>query len=106
MRPWLSRNRILEIVMSGNSSSSKPRTSPIERCDVFGSAIGTLEQDEAKLADLQLVAVAQEGAIDSLLVDVRAVERSFVAHDVSVVGSLDGDVAPRHRDVVEHDVGI
>ena len=32
MSPWLSRNRIFEIVMSGNSSRSCASTSPIERC--------------------------------------------------------------------------
>src|SRR5262245_58436786 len=92
--------------MSGNSSSSSPRTSPIDRCDGLASAIATLEQDEAELADLQLIAVAQHRPVDALLVDVRAVERSLVAHHVPLVGPLDGDMTARHRDVVEHDVGV
>src|SRR3954470_15294962 len=79
IRPWLSRKRILEIVTSGNSSSSSPSTSPIDRWAApRGSAIGPLEQHEAELADLQLVAVVQDGPFDALLVDVRPVQRAGV----------------------------
>ena len=48
----------------------------------------------------------KHSTIDAFLVDVRAVERPLVAHDVALRRPLDGDVAPRHGDVVEHDVGV
>ena len=53
------------------------------------------QQDEAELADLQLVAVVtvQQCPVDTLLVDVGAVERTLIANDVAVVGVLDGDVS-------------
>jgi hypothetical protein len=53
----------------GNSSSSSPSTSPMERygrsCMTTRSAVSAIEEDETELADLQLVALVQ----DDLVVD-------------------------------------
>src|SRR6187200_172608 len=106
MRPWLSRKRILEIVTSGNSSSNSPRTSPMDRWAAPGSAIGALEQHEAELPDLQLVAMVQHGPLDALLVDVGAVERPGIGDDVPLGGPLDRRVPAGHRDVVQHDLAV
>ena len=71
------------------------------------SAVCSLEEDEAELADLQLVALLQHDlVVDPLGVEIRAVERAGVAHDVAVVGSLDLGVATRHGDVVEADLTV
>ena len=50
--------------------------------------------------DLRLV------AFDEVAVEVGAVERTDVADQVPGGGALDLDVAARHRDVVQEDVGV
>src|SRR4029079_5730323 len=110
--PWLSRNRIFEIVTSGNSSSRSPSTSPIERWGMVRSTpitsdIGALEEHQAELADLQLVAVTEWlRLVDAILVHVGAVERPGVADHVATLRALDLRVAPRHGDVVQADLAV
>src|SRR5829696_9365093 len=97
MSPSASRNRILEMVMSGNSGRSWPRTSPMLRVDLAGApaalirsprdgrlvtaraGAGQVEQPE--LADLHLVSAGQRGDVDALAVDVRPVQAADVVHD-------------------------
>jgi len=66
----------------------------------------TFEEDKPELTDLEFVAVAQGHPVDTLLVDVGAVQRTCVGHDVTVWRSFDLGVATRHRDVVEADLGL
>ena len=117
MSPWLSRKRIFEIVTSGNSAWSWPRTSPIERCgplvrrtphvDLASGARGRAQHEgQHEPADLELVEVTERGDVDPLVVDVGAVERPGVAHLVAPVVAGDLGVAARDGDVVEEDVGV
>src|SRR5262245_23529946 len=93
--------------MSGNSSSSSPSTSPIDRNPVsVASGIGALEEHESELADLHLVAVAERGALDALLVDIGAVERTRVGDHVALGGALHLGMTARHGDVVERDLAV
>ena len=50
------------------------------------------EEDESELADLELVPMVEEQPIDSFLIDICAVQRTCVADDVTVWGTLDLDV--------------
>ncbi len=77
----------MEIVTSGNSSSNSANTSPMERWPPAGGAVTSgveestivsFEEDESELADLELVTMAQDHAIDAFLVDVGAVQRSRI----------------------------
>jgi hypothetical protein len=47
--------------------------------------------------------MAEKQAIDSLLVDIRAIQRPSVTDNVPLGGALDLDVTPRDRDVVKAD---
>ena len=85
-----SRNRIFEIVTSGNSSWSSESTSPIDRWDVqwVRGSRGDLPSrsgNQLELADLQLVAVLERRSLDPLAVEVRAVERAGVADEVALL---------------------
>src|SRR5688500_13797525 len=98
------------MVTSGNSSRSRPRTSPIDR---YGrsftpevTSAAELEEDEPELADLQFVAVAERGLVDALLVDVGPVQRTRVTQHVPGRGALDLGMAAGHGDVVEHDLAV
>src|SRR6266508_1497032 len=114
MSPWLSRNRIFEIVMSGNSSRRMLRTSPIERCDwrcgsasrsrVLLDAADDECQDEP--SDLELVEMPERSGLDTFVVHVRAVQRARVAHLVALAVVADHGVAARDGDVVEEDVRV
>src|SRR3954452_8574694 len=95
------------MVMSGNSSSSRPSTSPIDRKPVsVASGIGALEEHESELADLHLVTVAEGGALDALLVDIGAVEGARVGDHVALCRALHLGMAARHGDVVERDLTV
>src|SRR5438105_1275559 len=104
MSPWLSRNRIFEIVMSGNSLLRSARTSPIERWERSGKWL-TLrraagEEDEPELADLDFIAVGECGLVDAAAVEVGPVQGSDVGDEVALARPAELGVAPRHRDVV------
>jgi hypothetical protein len=68
------------------------------------SGIVPFEEDESELTDLELVSMAEKQAIDSLLVDIRAIQRPSVTDNVPLGGALDLDVTPRDRDVVKADL--
>ena len=75
------------MVTSGNSSSRSAKHFADGQIRAVGhrSPVGLLEEDEAELADLQLVALVQDdGLVDALLVDVGAVQRAGVADQVAV----------------------
>ena len=63
-------------------------------------------EDEAELADLDLVAGLQRGLVDALAVDVGAVERADVADDEAVALAAEVGVLARDGDVVEEDVAV
>src|SRR5882757_3852803 len=97
MSPWLSRKRIFEMVMSGNSSLSAASTSPIERWspDVVTSVmpvssrracscgLAADEEEEHEPADLEVGEVVERRPVDPVVVDVGAVERIGVGDFVS-----------------------
>src|SRR4051812_7112617 len=94
------------MVMSGNSSCRRFRTSPMDRCE-RSVATGTTEQEhQLELADLQLVAVDKGGLVDALPIEVGAVERTDVPDLEPVGAGQDLDVAARDGDVVEEDVAL
>src|SRR5207244_2644571 len=64
------------------------------------------EEQQLELADLQLVAVGDGALLDPLPVQVGAVQRTDVAHDVAGGHALQLGMAARHRDVVEEDVAV
>src|SRR4051794_9544925 len=97
--------------MSGKSSCSRLRTSPMDRWErslTAASGSGrTEEEHQLELPDLQLVAVGEDDlAVDALAVDVGAVERAGVGCRVGLAVAPDLDVTSRHRDVVEEDVAV
>src|SRR5689334_12081670 len=93
--------------MSGNSSRSSLRTSPIEWCGVRMSVPVTLHEREAIATDLHLVAVAECTRLDALAVHVRAVQRALVV-DEELVSRVapHAHVSTRHGDVVEEDLRV
>src|SRR5262249_50677905 len=96
--------------MSGNSSRSWFRTSPIDECAFFATTtslprpairgfdasarsvlpLATNEEGQPVPPDLQLVAVLQTRFVDPLLVDVRAVQRARIAQHVTVGVAFNG----------------
>ena len=96
--------------MSSNSGRSWSSTSPIETWEPpVTSAIARLRAEhEAQTVptDLHFVAVMQERLVGALAVHVRAVQRTDVAQHVSRGRAIEHDVAPRHGDVVEEDLGV
>src|SRR5664279_5349389 len=75
--PWLSRNRIFEIVTSGKSSRRRVRTSPMARCPgVSVDDTGAPDHHyETEFPHLNLIAFREFGLIDPLTVHIRSVER-------------------------------
>src|SRR5581483_12375440 len=69
-------------------------------------AEATGEEDQLEPADLHLVAVREGTLVDTLAVDVGAVERSDVTHRVRVAGPHELRVATADGDVVEKDVAV
>src|SRR6478735_1328764 len=110
MRPWLSRKRIFEIVMSGKSPRSVARTSPIDWWSplMLSPARSRRAHVEGQMepSDLDLVAVVERADVDPLAIDVRAVQRPGVAHDEAVAVADDLAVPARDRDVVEEHRGV
>src|SRR3954470_24121466 len=64
------------------------------------------EEDEPELADLDLVAVGEDGRVDRLPVDVGPVEAADVDHDELARVAPELRVPPGDRDVVEEDVAV
>src|SRR5665648_1206171 len=113
MSPSASRNRILEMLMSGKSGSSAASTAPIAngRGAAVGLTLGGLLgstgiEHQSELADLDLVASLQSGLIDPLPVDVGAVQGADVAHQEGTTLAVEGRMLARHRDVVKEDVTL
>ena len=59
-----------------------------------------------RIAALDLIAVVEDHGVDALPVDQRAVARAEIAHAIAAVLGVDREVAPRHRDVGEHEILI
>src|SRR5689334_17467117 len=94
------------------ASSESPREAaesgepmdPVDSGTMPGSvAFVAGEEDEAVLADLDLVAVGQLHGVDPVAVDVGAVQRADVGHGEGVAGAVELRVLARDRDVVEED---
>src|SRR5437588_241744 len=99
------------MVMSGNSSFSKDSTSPIDR--YVRSAKPTplpfrrsRQIDELELTDLDLVPACELGLFDALPVQVRAVERAHVPHEIAPLPAGELGVTTGHGDVIEEDVAL
>ncbi len=48
----------------------------------------------------------EQRRLDPLLIDVGAVERTGVEDLVSALAAQDLRMSPRHRDVIQHDLGV
>src|SRR5215213_8175698 len=101
--------------MSGKSplraASTCPmlRETPVERGSVVISSRSVPRapvEDQAELADLDLVTVLQPTLVHQLTVDVGAVQAAGVANDDPLRRPLEGGVPPGDGDVVEEDVGV
>src|SRR6188472_931078 len=107
--------------IDGKSSCSSSRTSPMfirspltAEAAVRGDSVGmrgsvTLvagEEDQAVLADLDLVAVGQLDGVDPVAVDVGAVEGADVGDREGVAVAMELGVLARDRDVVEEDLAV
>src|SRR5829696_1207305 len=106
--------------MSGNSSRRRRTTSPIlsrrSRCGFCVAALFTgarstspvspLHERQPVLADLELVAVLEFGAVDPAAVDESAVQRPLVLDEEPAVALDEQRVVARHRDIVEEDVAV
>ena len=55
---------------------------------------------------IYLIAVVEDDAVDALPVHQRAVARAEVAHANASTLGVEREVAPRHRDVGEHEILI
>src|SRR3954451_4582100 len=118
--PLSSRNRILGMVTPGKSGRSWSRTSPmmsLTRPEVAAAEPGSLfmdpsrvlvaaEEDEPVLADLHLVGVLQDHRVDTVAVDVGAVEASRVGDREVVALTGEGRVPPGDGHVVEEDLAV
>src|SRR5882762_8352953 len=131
--PSASRNRILDVLMSGNSGWSWASTSPMPNwprpfgslmpcfplasCVVLGApapAVGGRrraeilagQEQQPELADLHLVPADQLGLLDPLPVHVGAVEAAHVAHGEPGTLPVELGVPPGHGHVVEEDVAV
>src|SRR4051812_22225481 len=108
------------MVTSGKSGRSESSTAPIDipvsagvsgavtsaaRTAVF-VGLGSGEEHQAELADLDLVAVGQHSRVDRLPVDVGAVEAAHVDDLKLTVLQPELRVATTHGDVVEEDVAV
>src|SRR5712691_8192920 len=93
--------------MSGNSCFSIPHTVPIVSNRLFETvAISAIQEGEAVLADLELVAVLELRALDTLAVDERAVETPLVLDRERAVRPRQDGVLARDGDVVEEDPAV
>src|SRR6478735_4457065 len=101
------------MVTSGKSVRSCVSTSPMLMSDREGTALigarsllrgGARVEDQAVLADLDLVAPGECRVVDALTVDVGPVEGAYVAHMETAVTPDELRVPAGHRDVVEEDV--
>src|SRR5215213_5680519 len=106
--------------MSGNSSRRRRTTSPIlsrrSRCGFCVAALFTgarspspvspLHERQPVLADLELVAVLERGAVDPAAIDESAVQRPLVLDEEPAVALDEQRVVARHRDIVEEDVAV
>src|SRR6476620_4941466 len=120
MSPSASRKRIFDAETSGKSARSSASTLPMvsRRSDPLAARLLLLTStppapggsgrvvDETELADLHLVAGVQRGLVDALPVDVGAVERPGVTHEIAVVGTDEQRVLARDGHVIEEDVGV
>src|SRR4051794_33638538 len=118
--PSASRNRILEIVTSGNSSRSWSSTAPMLKPVRAGRPAAVMkknllelrararsgEEHQAELADLHFVATGEHGLVDRLAVDVGAVEAADVDDHELATLTPELRVAARDRHVVEEDVRV
>src|SRR5690349_8296754 len=101
------------MVSSGNSSrssssicpmfnSSALMRPPLRRAPGYAG-----EEDEAVLADLHLIAAAEDHiGVDAVAVDVRAVETAEVGDHVAVCRAGERRVTTGHADVVEEYVAV
>src|SRR6478609_2982429 len=124
MRPWLSRKRIFEIVMSGKSPRSVARTSPIDWWSALildpspgpcaeptgavppATSLVAHVEGQVEPPDLDLVTVVERADIDPLPVHVGAVEGPGVAHHEATPLPDDLAVPTRDGDVVEEHGGL
>src|ERR1035437_8848485 len=111
--PSASRNRILEMLMSGKSGASVARTAPIVNGPEAAAGLtrggllgGTGIKTQSELADLDLVTSLQYGLVDPLPVDVRAVQRADVTDQEDITFAAEGRMPAGHRDVIEEDVTV
>src|SRR5215472_8626787 len=131
--PSASRNRILDVLMSGNSGWSWASTSPMPNwpradcslkrclppasCVVLGAPAAAVsgrggaevltgQEQQPELADLHLIPPDQLGLLDPLPVHVGAVEATHVAHGKPGALAVELGVPPGHGDVVEEDVAV
>src|ERR1700750_2383490 len=136
LSPSASRNRILDVLMSGNSGWSWASTSPMPNwpradcslmtclppasCVILGApaaAVGgrrrraraevlTGQEQQPELADLDLVPAGQLGLLDPLPVHVGAIQAAHVAHGEPGTVPVELGVPPGYGHVVEEDVAV
>jgi hypothetical protein len=68
--------------------------------------VGSFNERELELADLELVAVVEPLLLDALTVDIRAVEAVQVFHPEAALVAEDPRVMARDRDIVEKKVAL
>src|SRR5689334_4886886 len=125
IRPSASRNRILDVLMSGNSGRSWASTSPMPNWPaVSGIVLGTSaaavrgrrprvradvltgQEQEPELADLHLVPPGQLGLLDPLPVHVRAVEAAHIADGEPGAVPVELGMTAGDGHVVEEDIAV
>src|SRR5690242_4288802 len=125
IRPSASRNRILDVLMSGNSGRSWASTSPMPNWPaVSGIVLGTSaaavrgrrprvrtdvlagQEQQPELADLHLVPAGQLGLLDPLPVYVRAVEAAHITDGEPGAVPVELGVAAGDGHVVEEDIAV
>ena len=65
-----------------------------------------MEELQFESADLELVAIDQDGLVDSLAVEVRAVERPDIACTIDAVDVGEFDMTSRHGHVIQENIAL
>src|SRR5215469_4882793 len=83
------------------------RSSPLARlAAAIGVAAAALQEDQAELADLDLVSPAERDFLDPVPVHVGAVEAADIAHGKPGAVAVELGMPPGYGHVVEEDVAV
>src|SRR5262249_61782322 len=73
---------------------------------VPGSGAGPEQEDQPELADLDLIARSQDGFLDPLPVDVRAIQAADIPDAERAAMPVELGVPPGHRHIVQEYVAV